>query len=172
MRRLKKIITGVDGFLAKSMKAILILVSAMVICTMFAQVVSRYVFEAPIWGLDELTGHIAVWLYLIGSAHGSYERSHIKAEFLHIFIKNQRLLSIVRTLASALAVMVSCYMIVWSMDYVHWSITKHEVTPTLQIPTVVFQISILISAILMAVYFFVEMLELARQAYRQQTALK
>ena len=172
MRRVKKIITGVDWFLANAMKTILILVSVTVICTMFAQVVSRYVFQSPIWGLDEITGHTAVWLYLIGSAHGSYERSHIKAEFIHMFIKNQCVLFIIKALAAALATVVSCYMIVWSAGYVHWSITKHEITPTLQLPTVIFQIPILISAILMALYFFVEMLEMAYQAYRRPSTAK
>jgi TRAP-type C4-dicarboxylate transport system permease small subunit len=165
---MKNIITGIDKVLANSMRAILIAVSIMVTCTMFAQVVSRYVFQSPIWGLDEITGHTAVWLYLIGSAYGSYEGSHIKAEFIHMFIKNERTLFLMKALAAALATVVACYMIVWSTGYVHWSVTKHELTPTLRIPTVIFQIPILISALLMALYFFVEMVGLARQAYRRQ----
>jgi len=163
---LQKILKSVDWFLDNGMKTIIIMVTVMATCTMFLQVITRYVFEISISGLDELTGHTAVWLYLMGAAYGTYDRSHIKAEMIHLFIKNKRILSGIRTLSTAIAVVVSSYMTVWSYGYVRWSIMKHEVTPTLQIPTVWFQISILIGAALMVIYFMVEFLHLAYQTYR------
>lgn len=169
---LQKTFKGVDWVLSNAMKTIIILVTTMATCTMFLQVIARYVFEISISGLDELTGHTAVWLYLMGAAYGTYDRSHIKADMMHLLIKNQRILNLIRTLSTAVAVVVSCYMTVWSYGYIKWSILKHEVTPTLQIPTVFFQISILIGAVLMVVYFFTEFLDLARQTYRPRPAAK
>lgn len=165
-----KILKKIDWLLANSMRTIIILVTVMATCTMFLQVVARYVFEISISGLDELTGHTAVWLYLMGAAYGTFDRSHIKAEMMHLVIKNPRVLSGIRALSTAVAVVVACYMMVWSFGYIKWSIMKHEITPTLQIPTVIFQMSILLGAIFMVIYFIVEFIDLVRQSFGMQPA--
>jgi len=168
LRFLLRILKSLDEGAAYLQRVILILVSIFVICTMFTGVIARYVFQAPIWGMDELTGHIAVWLYLIGAAYGTYDRSHIKAEFIHLIIKNRRTLIIIRAVSTAIAAVVAGYMTMWSYGYIHWSIIKHEVTPTLQWPTVYFQFPILVAAILMSIYFLVETLDYVRDACRQR----
>jgi TRAP-type C4-dicarboxylate transport system permease small subunit len=161
-----------DKVVDKVMKTIIIFITVTASCTMLVQVIARYVFEISISGLDEITGHTAVWLYLMGAAYGSFERSQIKAEMVHLVIKNRRALSAVRAFAMAIAAVVAGYMTVWSYGYVRWSIIKHEMTPTLQLPTVIFQISILIGAVLMLFYFIREALDLAWQAWRDDSAAK
>lgn len=165
MKTLIKALRGGDWLLANSMKMVIIIVTVMATFTMFLQVIARYVLEISISGLDELTGHTAVWLYIMGAAYGTYDRSHIKAEVVHLFIKNQRVLSAIRALSTSIALVVACYMTVWSFGYIKWSIMKHEITPTLQIPTAIFQSSILIGAALMVLYFFVELIDLVRQTF-------
>jgi TRAP-type C4-dicarboxylate transport system permease small subunit len=153
-----------DNVIDYAMRTIIIIITIMASCTMLLQVIARYVFEAAISGLDEITGHTAVWLYLMGAAYGSFDRSQIKAEMIHLVIKNQRILNGVRAISTLIGAVVAGYMATWSYGYVKWSILKHEVTPTLQTPTVIFQIAILIGAILMVYYFIREALELLRQA--------
>ncbi|MGD9187643.1 MAG: TRAP transporter small permease [Desulfobacteraceae bacterium] len=153
-----------DKVIDYAMRTIIIIITIMASCTMLLQVVARYVFEVAISGLDEITGHTAVWLYLMGAAYGSFDRSQIKAEMIHLVIKNQRILNIVRAISTLIGAVVAGYMATWSYGYVRWSILKHEVTPTLQTPTVIFQIAILIGAILMVYYFIREALELLCQA--------
>jgi TRAP-type C4-dicarboxylate transport system permease small subunit len=154
-----------DKLFDRTMRIIIIFITVMASCTMLLQVIARYVFEIAISGLDEITGHTAVWLYLMGAAYGSFDRSQIKAEMIHLVIQNQRILNIVRAVSTLIGALVAGYMVVWSYGYVRWSILKHEVTPTLQIPTVVFQIAILIGAVLMVYYFIREALDLLRQAF-------
>jgi TRAP-type C4-dicarboxylate transport system permease small subunit len=153
-----------DKVIDYAMRTIIIIITIMASCTMLLQVIARYVFEVAISGLDEITGHTAVWLYLMGAAYGSFDRSQIKAEMIHLVIKNQRILNIVRAISTLIGAVVAGYMATWSYGYVRWSILKHEVTPTLQTPTVIFQIAILIGAILMVYYFIREALELLCQA--------
>jgi TRAP-type C4-dicarboxylate transport system permease small subunit len=169
-RKKASILDRSDKAIDYAMRTIIILITIMASCTMLLQVISRYVFEVAISGLDEITGHTAVWLYLMGAAYGSYDRSQIKAEMVHLVIKNQRTLNGVRALSTIIGAVVAGYMVVWSYEYVRWSILKHEVTPTLQTPTVIFQIAILIGAILMAYYFIREALDLLRQALSPKTA--
>lgn len=163
---LSVILKGLDTKVASLQRAIIVTASTIVICNMIIEVVARFAFNTSIIGLEELTGHLGVWVYMIGAAYGSYDRSQIKAEFVHLLVKNERAVLALRGVALAVATVVASFLIHWSIDYVSWSIAKHEITPTLQIPTVIFQIPILIGAILMAIYFFVEMVELARAAYR------
>jgi TRAP-type C4-dicarboxylate transport system permease small subunit len=154
------------------MRTIIIVITIMASCTMLVQVISRYIFEVAISGLDEITGHTAVWLYLMGAAYGSYDRSQIKAEMIHLVIKNQRILNAVRAVSTLIGAIVAGYMVTWSYGYIRWSILKHEVTPTLQTPTVIFQVAILIGAVLMVYYFIREALDLLRQAFSSERAWK
>lgn len=168
MKILSRILRCLDQGLAFLQRLLLISVSIIVICTVSIEVVTRYAFQAPIWGMEEITGHTAVWLYMIGAAYGTYDRSHIMAEFVHLIIKNLRILKILRILAVAISIFICCFMIRWSYEYVTWSLTRHEITPALHWPTVYFQIPILISSILMAVYFAVEMIDLIRKPIGRQ----
>jgi TRAP-type C4-dicarboxylate transport system permease small subunit len=168
----KTLLKQADKVIEYTMRTIIILITIMASCTMLLQVIARYVFEVAISGLDEITGHTAVWLYLMGAAYGSFDRSQIKAEMAHLVIKNQRILSGVRALAAIIAAVVAGFMVNWSYGYVRWSIMKHEVTPTLQTPTVIFQIAILIGAVLMIFYFIREALNLLRQVFGAGRASK
>jgi TRAP-type C4-dicarboxylate transport system permease small subunit len=162
------VLQRMDNIIDYSMRSVIVAITVMASCTMLLQVVARYVFEIAISGLDEITGHTAVWLYLMGAAYGSFDRTQIKAEMIHLVIKNQRILSAVRALACAVAVVVSGYMVNWSYGYIHWSLIKKEVTPTLQVPTVIFQVAILIGALFMILYFVRETIEMLRDAIHPQ----
>ncbi len=157
-----------DRVLDYSMRTIIIAITIMGSCTMLLQVITRYVFEIAISGLDEITGHTAVWLYMMGAAYGSYDRSQIKAEMAHLVVKNERILNLVRAFATIIGVVVAGYMISWSYEYVQWSLKKHEMTPTLRLPTVIFQVSILIGAVLMVYYFIREAIDYLRKAFSSE----
>lgn len=159
-----------DKVIDYTMRTIIILITIMASCTMLLQVIARYVFEVAISGLDEITGHTAVWLYLMGAAYGSYDRSQIKAEMIHLVIKNPRILNGIRAISTIIGAVVAGFMVNWSYGYVRWSIMKHEVTPTLQTPTVIFQIAILIGAGLMVFYFIREALDLLHKAFGAEKA--
>lgn len=159
MRILNDIFKPADTVLVFLMKVIIIAVTVLTTGTMLVQVIARYVFEISISGLDELTGHTAVWLYLMGAAYGTYERSQIKAEMMHMFVKNENVLQWTRIVSALVSIVVASFMTVWSWDYIHWSILKHEATPTLRLPAVLFQSAILTGAGLMVVYFAVEFVD-------------
>ena len=157
-----------DRILDYSMRTIIIAITIMASCTMLLQVIARYVFEIAISGLDEITGHTAVWLYMMGAAYGSFDRSQIKAEMAHLVVKNERILNLVRALATIIGVVVAGYMISWSWEYIQWSLKKHEMTPTLRLPTVIFQVSILIGAVLMVYFFIREAIDYLRKAFSSE----
>jgi len=167
---IQSIVKQGDKILDYSMRTIIIAITIMASCTMLLQVIARYVFEIAISGLDEITGHTAVWLYMMGAAYGAFDRSQIKAEMAHLVVKNERALNLIRAFATLIAVVVAGYMVSWSWEYIQWSLKKHEMTPTLRLPTVIFQVSILIGAILMVYFFIREMIDYLRLAFGSEPA--
>jgi len=132
---------------------------------MLTEVVTRYFFNTSLFGLEQFVGYTAVWVYFLGAAYGSYERSHVKAEFIGMVIKSKRILSISKSASAAVATFVSCVLAKWSLDFCLGSIRTHEISPTHSVPMIYFQSALLVGAILMVGYFLWEAIELGRQAY-------
>jgi TRAP-type C4-dicarboxylate transport system permease small subunit len=151
------ILTILDKVVGKILKVAIVVITIIVVTSMTLQICSRYFIKLPFLGLDEFTGHTAVWFYMLGASYAASRSDHIKADLLEILripIKAQFVVSLV---ASAISIVVSAFMVVWSYKYVLWSISRSEVTPSLQIPTVYFQVAILVGAILLFFYFVKEL---------------
>jgi TRAP-type mannitol/chloroaromatic compound transport system permease small subunit len=120
-----------DKIIDYTMRTIIVIITIMASCTMLLQVIARYIFEVAISGLDEITGHTAVWLYLMGAAYGSFNRSQIKAEMIHLVIKNQRILYSVRAISTLIGAVVAGYMVteLWvrPMEYTE---TRSDANPS------------------------------------------
>ena len=74
--------------LLRVQRYILIAASLAMAVTFFLVVILRYVFQADLFAYEEWILVIAFWLYFLGSAQGSWEGSHIKADFLSAFVKS------------------------------------------------------------------------------------
>ena len=74
--------------LLRAQKYVLVTASLVMAVTFFLVVVLRYVFQADLFAYEEWILMIAFWLYFLGSAQGSWEGSHIKADFLSAFIRS------------------------------------------------------------------------------------
>ena len=165
MSNLIKGIKEFDFGLAAIQRWFLFFLMALLTGAMLAEVITRYFFGTSLFGLEQFIGYTAVWVYLIGSSYGSYERSHIKAEFIGVFVKSKRMLNIARSVSAAVSTFMSCVFAKWSYDFCIESIRMHETTPTQSVPMIYFQSSLFIGAILMVAYFLWETIDFARQAY-------
>lgn len=148
---------SIDTFLGKALKVSIILVTLLVVGAMTLQVLIRYFLPLPLYGLDEFTGHSAVWLYMLGASYGAYSSNHIKADLLDLFKLPQRVQQYIQIAGNALCIIFSYFFISWSWNYVQWSIAKNEVTPSLHIPTVFFQVSIFLASLLLLLFFIKEL---------------
>lgn len=147
-----------DEFLGKVLKIGIVLVAVTVICAMTLQICSRYFLPLPIYGMDEFTGHTAVWLYMLGAAYGASINDHIRADLLEVFKVSPKVMYTASVFASCVSIVISMFLVVWSRQYVLWSIAKSEKTPSLHIPTVYFQTAILVGAVLLCLYFSKELI--------------
>lgn len=152
-----KIVEWADKIIQTILKVGIILVTIAVVVSMTLQVCGRYFLPLPLYGLDEFTGHTAVWFYFLGAAYSAAKSDHIKADMLEFFKIAPTGQYIISILTSLVSLIVSGFMVVWSYTYVMWSISRNELTPSLQIPTFYFQLAILVGAFLMFLYFLKEL---------------
>ncbi|MDR1379142.1 MAG: TRAP transporter small permease subunit [Synergistaceae bacterium] len=143
---------------------IMVTTSVAIVLLILVQVVLRYGFMMPLMGVEELACLCGFWLYFTGAANGSRERSHIKADLLNVFIKNERVLYGAKTLVSLVLIVLAGIFTEWTISYFRWSLRSWERSPALSIPMVFAQASLMINAALMFFYFFIEFLDYARQA--------
>ena len=145
-------------------KIFMLIAGSIITILVFVEVVLRYVLGSPLFGVEELICLIAMWLYFIGASYGAYERSHIKAELIHIWFKKSRSYALVKALSSLITCILSIIMISWTYPYFVWGITKGETSQALLIPMVLSQSAIFVGAILMSLYFFVELIDHVMQS--------
>jgi TRAP-type C4-dicarboxylate transport system permease small subunit len=150
--------------LLHAQRAILVVASCFITLLVFGAVLMRYVFHYPGMEVEELATLVAFWLYFTGAIHGSYERTHIKTELIHLFVKQPRGYALVKSLASLITFALACVMSYWGYSLFLWGIEKRGRTPVLLLPLVYAQSSIFVGAVFMSFYFLVELLDNLRQA--------
>ena len=144
----KRVWAGID----RIWQTISVVTSASCLLLMLSDVFARYVIKKPVMGLEEVICMIAFWAYFMGSAHGSYERSHIKAEMIEVFIKNINIQNKIKILTDLFTAVIACIVAVWGFEYFMWGIQRGETSPFLLIPRVYSQSAISLGLLLMAIY--------------------
>ena len=60
-----------DGMIDKSITILIVIGGATVTLTVVLQVMLRYIFKSPLFGLEEFSRLIAVWVYFFGAIFGT-----------------------------------------------------------------------------------------------------
>ncbi len=163
-----KVIIFLWNLLVSVQRYFLIIGGCVITILVFTEVLLRYVFVSPLFGIEELIVFIAMWLYFIGASLGAHERSHIKADVIHIWVKEPRSMAIVHGINSVITVTLSAIMVSWCYHYFIFGIEKAGQTPALRLPLVLSQSAVFAGAILMTIYFFVELVENLRNAISER----
>jgi len=156
---MKRIGLAIWNGLLFAQRWLMIVAGCIVTVLVFVEVLLRYVFGSPLFGVEELVCLIAMWLYFIGASYGAYERSHIKAELVHLWFKTKRSHALINSLSSSITLILSIIMIKWSYPYFIWGIKKGETSQALLLPMVLSQSAVFFGAVLMALYFLVELVD-------------
>lgn len=150
---------------------LLIVLGTAVTLLLFAQVWLRYIFNLPLLWVEEVALVPAFWLYMMGAAYGSYERSHIKMDIVQVFIKNLRMRLIMRFVAALIAFALAGLFTHWGYDLFVWDLETCPRTNTLLMPFLYAHSSMFICGILMCIYFLIEAIDFARQAFQKKAPI-
>lgn len=160
----------VRGIGAIQDKVLLVLLIAIPFLITF-QVLLRYVFQAPLMGIEEMLLFPAVWLYFLGGSAASKERSHIDCGVLVLYIKKEKSLALFKLVR----IVVSFLIGLWAMYYAWWffmySLTKWKLSDLLYIPMFLGESAVFIGLLLMVFFTFVELLDRVAE-YREILARK
>ena len=139
-----------------------ITVGAFVTCLGFivAEVVLRNIVRVSLFGTSEIAVLSAWWFYMFGASLGAWERTHIKADILLVFVKkNPRGMAIVRTISSSLTVFLCAASASWAFIYVDRAIDLHRTSSYLRMPMILAQAPILVGLSLMTFYFLIQLID-------------
>lgn len=135
---------------------------------MLAEVITRYFFDTSLFGLEQFIGFAAVWLYFIGASYGSYERTHIKAEFINVIVQSSRKRDAFRAFSAVISTAMSVIFAKWSWAFCVESVQMNETTPTHGVPMIYFQSALFVGAVLMIIYFAWEAIDYSRRVLHKQ----
>lgn len=133
-------------------RVILIVCNLAIMLIVVASFLARYVFSYDLYGAEEFLLIAAFWLYFIGAAFGSYEKSHIEADFIQSIVGDTIVTRFLGYLRDVIELGVLVVLTYWSWLLIAFSIERWPVTPGWKIPLVVPQSAILVGFILMTLH--------------------
>lgn len=128
--------------LVKFLRFGLIVTNILVTLITFAAVIAR-ALNFNLLGYEEILIICAFWLYMFGSAYGSYEKSHIKADIIVIMMKEGLLKDLISLIRDTLSVCLGIVFFLWALQLFQWNIDNGQLTPVWRIPVIVAQSSLL-----------------------------
>jgi len=148
---------GLFGVAQSVQEFILFFLMVAITFLVFAQVLLRYVFKAPLMGIEEILLFPTVWLYMVGAANASIQRTQIVCRVLEVFVKNRlKSIYLIRSAASFLSFGVALWLDYWAYDYLKYALRVPRVSSSLYIPLIYAEIALFIAMILITLYTLVE----------------
>lgn len=118
----------------------------------FVQVITRYVLQVPVMGLEETMLYPTIWLYILGAVNASREDTHIRANVLEIAIKTERGHTILAIVGEVISLIVGLWLLSWAWDFTQYAWRVWKESPTLYIPTFYSDVALMIGLALMMLY--------------------
>lgn len=138
---------------------ILFITSMGVTLLVFIQVIMRYFFDVPLYGIEEIAIYLAVWSYFIGSSFAANQKEHISASLVDVFLPDGRRQIFIGMIADLITVIVSAWMIIWSWYYLSWTFRRGTSSVDLGLHLGWVHSAIFIGLILMTLYFSIDFIE-------------
>jgi len=135
-----------------------------------AVVLFRYILRISLFSSEEIIILMAYWLYFFGGAYASMADGHIKADLIGVYVKNQRVLYILRFIAKLIESVVTAFFAVWGWRYfVNTGLALWPTTPGLLIPQIWMMLPVGIGYTLMCFFATCQTLELSGLAFGDYT---
>ncbi|MES0827057.1 TRAP transporter small permease [Ruegeria sp. SCP11] len=118
----------------------------------FVQVITRYVLEIPVMGLEESLLYPTLWLYMLGAVNASRENTHIRANVLEIFLSTERQHQVLAVIGEVISLIVGIWLTTWAWDFTKYSMRVWRESPTLYLPTFYVDVALFVGLVLMMTF--------------------
>ncbi|MEZ0574939.1 TRAP transporter small permease [Halodesulfovibrio aestuarii] len=139
---------GLDLFQKFVMASTSIIIVGMICYT----ITIRYIFGSDFYGSEELISMLAFWLYFMGAAQGSREKSQISADLLSCYIQNPTIRGSVLLLKDAITCAICLLFTFWALQFVSWALVMHPKSPVFRLPMLIPQAAVGLGFVLMSLY--------------------
>jgi TRAP-type C4-dicarboxylate transport system permease small subunit len=150
--KINQLFKASDSFIDKSASALIILGGVLITLTVVLQVILRYVFKVPLFGLEEFSRLIAVWVYFLGAIFGTKWDSHVQGDVAGRIFSTDRSRSLIKAIAWGLSLLVCALFLYHSATYGIWLYGTGERTTGLWWPRIYSVGSMLVGAFFMTIY--------------------
>ncbi|MCQ1529208.1 TRAP transporter small permease [Lutispora saccharofermentans] len=120
------------------------------------QVILRYVFKAPLMGIEELLIFPTIWLYMIGGANASQQRNHIECGILTLYMKREGTIKLFNACKSLFSMIVSLWLTYWAYWFFIYSYSKWKLSDILYIPMFYGESALFIGLVFMSIYAIID----------------
>lgn len=166
IKRIGEILLEIDKQIDKGGTFLIVLGGSLIAITVFLQVLLRYVFMSPLFGLEEFSRLVAVWVYFIGAIYGTREESHVFGDVARMIFKKPRASAILGFVASFFSLITCIIFTIYSYNYTIWLYETGEKTTGLWWPRVISVSSMLFGAVFMMAYLLVKTINYLRMTFR------
>lgn len=142
-----------------SAQRVIIMVSLAAVTLIISGACILRIFGINFTGFEELATIAVFWLYMIGSSHGSYEKSQITADILEVLLPDSKGKEIMVLIKWIAVFVLGCIFAYWAWGLVAWSMQTMSVTSYFRIPIVTGQISIFIGLVISCFYNLVYLID-------------
>lgn len=170
--RITEILIWVDKRMDIGGTFLIVLGGSLIALTVFLQVLLRYVFKHPLFGLEEFSRLVAVWVYFIGAIYGTREESHVFGDVARMIFKTPRASAFLGFVASFFSLITCIIFTVYSYNYTIWLYETGEKTTGLWWPRVISVSSMLFGAIFMTLYCLVKTVTYSQKFFGLRTRLR
>ncbi len=118
----------------------------------FVQVITRYVLQIPVMGLEETMLYPTVWLYMLGAVNASRENTHIRANVLEIWLTSERQHTILAIIGEIISLAIGLWLLSWAWNFTRYAWRVWKESPTLYIPTFYADVALVLGLGLMMIY--------------------
>ncbi|GAB5431309.1 TRAP transporter small permease [Tritonibacter mobilis] len=118
----------------------------------FVQVITRYVLQVPVMGLEETMLYPTLWLYILGAVNASRENTHIRANVLEIWLTSEQQHRVLAIVGEIISLVIGLWLLSWAWDYTRYAWRVWKESPTLYIPTFYADVALVIGLALMMIY--------------------
>ena len=148
----KEFLSLVDRALDKGGTILIVFGGIMVTLTVILQVLLRYIFKAPLFGLEEFSRLIAVWVYFLGAIYGTRLDGHVQGDVVVRFVPTESARAWIKTITWLLSLILCLLFLYHSGKYSIWRYGTGERTTGLWWPRITSVGSMFFGALFMTLY--------------------
>ncbi|WP_417607284.1 TRAP transporter small permease [Oceanimonas baumannii] len=138
---------------------------------MFAQVIFRYVFNAPFSGIEEISILIGVWIYFLGMGYATRMKEHIQGGIVSLIISDPRKIRIINFFGSCVCVVAASVFAYFAIQYSLFVLEKGRLSLYLQWPKGLWSASMIAGFVMMTGYFLLQAINELRDILSHRDSL-